>query len=392
MTGQELALGATGASLTLHSAAMAAYHWTLWRRRRQARVPLPPRARPHLVSILKPLAGVDDELEENLASFARLRGPPYEIVLGVASTSDPAYAVARKFVAQHAAARLMITDRDAAQNPKVAQLVRLESAARGDVIVISDSNVRVDEGYLEHLVAPLAEEDVGLVTNLFAGTGEQTLGAALENLQLAANVTPAVVLSTWARMPICVGKSMALRRSTLARIGGIGTVGDYLAEDYVLGRKVVEAGLRAIVSFRSIENRNVSATVPRTFARHARWTKLRRAIHAPVFAIEPASSPIVIATLATLLAPSQTTAAALGISALVQTILALLAVRASRGTWLAPRYAVLELFRAYMLFGCWLAAWASRSVLWRGNRLAIGRDTRLLRARRRSDAALATLR
>src|SRR5271165_1611084 len=188
----QIAVAMTAASLVLYGSMMGLFMGALIKRRarRPAAVDRAPR-----VSILKPLAGHDDDLEANLESFARLDYPSFELLLGIASLTDPVYQVARHFVASHAnqvgfSVRIVVTDPDVAINPKVAQLVGLERAATGDVYVISDSNVRVRPDYLWSLVAELADERVGLVTSLFGGNGERTLGAALENLQLCAAVAP----------------------------------------------------------------------------------------------------------------------------------------------------------------------------------------------------------
>ncbi|MFO0670851.1 MAG: glycosyltransferase [Polyangiaceae bacterium] len=134
---------------------------------------------------MKPLAGEDDDLAANLASFASLSCIDGEILFGW--RRSPTRPRASLFLAAHPEvdARLVVTDRRAAENPKVAQLVGLAAAARGDVLVISDSNVRVAPAYLESLLVALASRTsvapVGLATSLFVGTGERTLGAALEN-------------------------------------------------------------------------------------------------------------------------------------------------------------------------------------------------------------------
>jgi len=194
-----------GALLALEAASAALYltmvsgFLVAMRRRTPARAP-PNTPR---VSILKPLAGVDDELDENLSSFATLDYPDYEIVLGVASAEDSAYPVARKFVETVGAerARLVVTDPEAAANPKVAQLVALERAATGEVVVVCDSNVRVTPGYLDLLLAELSSPGVGTVSNIVAGTGERTLGAAMENLQLGAIIAPGIVASAFVCPP-----------------------------------------------------------------------------------------------------------------------------------------------------------------------------------------------
>jgi ceramide glucosyltransferase len=109
------------------------------------------------VSILKPLAGVDDQLLDNLRSFVEIDHPSFELLLGVASIDDPAWDVARRFAAEAedggVDVSVVLTDRNAATNPKVAQLMGLESIATGEVLVISDVNVRVSPSYLWPLLA-----------------------------------------------------------------------------------------------------------------------------------------------------------------------------------------------------------------------------------------------
>lgn len=368
------------AALGFYAVAMAVFHLLLALRRRTERAP---RSTPEdacsMVSILKPLAGADDDLRANLDSFAALRGRRYEVLFGVASESDEAYDAACDFIRRHpdVEARVVLTQRYAAVNPKIAQLIGLENEARGSVLVVSDSNVRVPPSYLDDLVGRLEDPRCGLVTSVFVGTGERTLGGALENLQLAATVIPSVVLSTCAKRPITVGKSMAMRREALRDLGGFAAFGDYLAEDYVMGRRFQEAGFAIATSFASVENRNVDPTVSRTFERHSRWAKLRRALSPTVFAIEPMLVPIVVATLGAILVPSRATLETLVAVVVVQTALAHLAVRVARGSWLPLRYLPLEIVRSFAVIGCWLSAWASMAVNWRGHRLVIGADSRL---------------
>jgi len=374
-----LAVALTAASLALYLTMMGLFLGRMALRRRQRRregVARAPR-----VTLFKPLAGHDDELEANLESFARIDYPSFEILLGVASPSDPAYAAARRFVARHRRlhARLVVTDRDAAINPKVAQLVGLERVATGDVYVISDSNVRVGPGYLWSLVEELADERVGMVTSVFAGTGERTLGAALENLQLCASTTPGMVaLDTVSDRPLTVGKSMAVRRRDLARLGGFGPVGDVLAEDHALGRRFLGAGFLARTSLEPVENRNVGCTMARTLERHTRWSKMRRVLYPAAFGAEPLLTPVVVATAGALLAPGRLTAAVLAAVCVWQTALALLAVRVLRGRWMAWRWLPLEVFRSYVGAFCWVRACLSRRIEWRGNAFLLRRGTAIV--------------
>ena len=349
--------------------------------RRRERAPSP-KIHPR-VSILKPLAGVDDELEENLKSFAGLHYPHYEIILGVASDDDAAYPVARRFVEEvgHHRARLLVTDPDAATNPKVAQLLSLERAATGAIVVVSDSNVRVTPAYLDPLVAELARPGVAAVSSVVAGTGEQTLGAALENLQLGALVAPGVVASACiAGRAITIGKSMAMWREPLRRVGGFSAMAHFLSEDHMLGKAFARAGYKVRVSLCPVANRNVACSLKRTLERHTRWAKLRRAISPAGFALEPMLSPVVMTTLACLVLQTKPLAFAFLAALLLQTAGAVITTRVLRGT--APRWywVPLEIVRAYLLFLCWLFACASKRVSWRGHDFELARGSAIVPA------------
>jgi len=334
------------------------------------------------VSILKPLAGAEDELAANLRSFADLDHDDYELVFGVSSPNDAAVPVARAFMAAHPQlpARLVVTDPHAALNPKVAQLVRLTEEARGEVIVVSDANVRVPRTYLRDLLAELAEPGVGLVTSVIVGSGERTLGAALENLQLVAHVAPGVIAgATISGRPISIGKSMAMRRADLAQVGGFAAVGGVLAEDHVLAQRFDRAGFGVRLSLAPVENRNIDCTVRRSLERHTRWGRMRRFIAPAGFPFEPLLSPIVTASFVCLAFPSRAAAVALLAGLALQVAGAswfALLLRGRVPLWLPP----LEVARAYVLFGTWLAALANRRVSWRGNAFALTTGSRLVPA------------
>ncbi|MFT3766069.1 MAG: glycosyltransferase [Minicystis sp.] len=368
----------TAISATLYTLVQSSFVWSLSRRR-----PAPaPSVRPW-VSILKPVAGADDELRENLESFAALDYPAFEIVLGVASPDDPAVPVVQAFIAAHPdlAARLVWTTppRGEVKNPKVAQLIDLTRAARGSVIVVSDANVRVPRGYLASIVSCLLRPGVGLVSSVITGTGERTFGAALENAQLGAGVAPAVVVAhrIFGR-PITVGKSMAMRRADLDRVGGWESVAGVLAEDDVLGQKFHALGYGVELCLDPVENRNVSCSALRSVDRHARWAKMRRAIvPSLLFVAEPLISPFIVSLLVAFFAAStlsyQLVALALGLQ-FVGALLAHTVASARRPLLLAA----LEPVRALAWLACWVLAGVSRRVSWRGNTFVIGEGSRLV--------------
>lgn len=332
------------------------------------------------VSVLKPLAGREDELAENLRSFARLDWPDVELLLGVSSLTDPAVPVARAFLAANPTlnGRLVVTDPRAAINPKVAQLLRLAQQASGEVLVVSDANVRVRPGYVRELVAALEQPNVGLVTSVIVGSGERTLGAALENLQLLAHAAPGVVSGdTLLGKPISIGKSMAMRARDLAVVGGFDAVADVLAEDHVLAQTFARHGFLVRVCMAPVENRNVDCGVTRSLDRHARWGRMRRSIMPPGFYLEPLLSPIVVATCACLVSQTRESALVLLGAMALQVAGAAVATRMLRGRvplWLPP----MEVLRAYLLFWAWLRAIGSRRVSWRGHDFSLRSGSRLV--------------
>jgi ceramide glucosyltransferase len=316
------------------------------------------------------MAGVDDDLEQNLESFAHIDYPAFEILFGVADRADPAYAAARAFAQRHPEldVKVVVTRPGQVPNPKVSQLIDLEPLATGDVILLSDSNVRVAPDHLWSVMRGFADPRVGMVVTAFVGTGERTLGAALENLQICASTTPGLVaVNCWSPRPLGVGKAMGIRREDLAALGGFASVGDVLAEDHVLARRILDAGRRIATSFDVVENRNTSCTLARTLERHTRWAKLRRSLLPPGFFLEPIMTPVIVASIGLMVSPSKETAAALACACVLQTLGAMLAVRIARGRSLPWWFAPLEVVRSYLIFGCWLCACVSRRIAWRGH-------------------------
>lgn len=333
------------------------------------------------VSILKPLAGADEELRENLESFASLDYPAYEIVFGVASLDDPAVPIVQRFLADHPhlPARLVKTTpaRGEIMNPKVAQLLDLTRASRGSVIVVSDANVRVPRAYLRSMIDALLRPGVGLVSSRIVGSGERSLGAALENAQLGAQIGPAVVAAhrLFGR-PITVGKSMAMRRVDLARVGGWESVAGVLAEDDVLGKRFHDLGYGVELTLDAIEDRNVACSPRRSIERHARWAKMRRAIAPRFFYLEPLLSPIFVALAVATVAPSAAALKAACFAILIQVLFALLAHTAN-GARRPFLLAAMEPIRAIASILCHALAIMSRRVAWRGNLLHVGPGTKL---------------
>lgn len=222
---------------------------------------------------------------------------------------------------------------------------------------------------------------VGLVSSLIAGTGERTLGAAVENAQLGAFIAPGIVAAAGlAGRSISVGKSMAMRRADLERVGGLESVAGVLAEDDVLGQRFSERGFLVELCLDPIENRNTSGSLTRTLERHTRWCKMRRNLVPRCFAIEPLGSPLLVAWLTLLVSPTRLALELWLFAWALQSLAAFLGLRLLRPAHFNLALVLAEPLRTLCAFVCWLSAYASRRVAWRGNSFIIGPGTELVAA------------
>jgi ceramide glucosyltransferase len=348
---------------------------------RHLRRPGPPPARTPPMSILKPLCGLDDGLAQNLASFAALAYPEYEVVLGLRTADDPALGVAREATRRWPGRfRIVFQRGEPGYNPKVNQLVTLARAARHDVLVVSDSNVRVEQGYLAGIAAALEDEAVGLVTHPIAGVGEIGLGSILDHLHLAGSVAPGVVAAKrLAGRDIVVGKSMALRRRDLEALGGFEAVKDVLAEDYVMGTMVrTVLGKRVAVGARPIHNVSERRTVGEFSARYRRWSVLQhQAVGPAVYSAQVLLNPVLVATVAAALARTPEALALLASTCFAKMALDGAAAGALRAGGFPLGRLALVPAKDLIVGAAWLYGLFRKDVAWRGTRLVVQRGTRI---------------
>jgi ceramide glucosyltransferase len=331
------------------------------------------------ISILKPLCGADDDLAENLRQFATLPYPNYELILGVKSAQDPAYAVGMAAVKRWPRkVKLVIQRGEPGLNPKVNQLCTMVDHATKELVLVSDSNCRVPEGYLEEIAA-IFETDptVACTSNPIIGIGEERLGSVLDNLYVATVVTTGVVAAKWAGRDLVVGKSMALRRSDLDKMGGFHAARNHLAEDYVLGKKVAELGKRVRICQLPVYQVSQKRTYPEFMARQRRWAIIHRTAIAPITYIgQAAMNPIPLTLLALLAYPSRPTLVAFAATWALKALLDWGAIRLHRPAFglRTPFYVMLK---DLSLFMAWCYGAYRRSVLWRGTRLRVEHGSRL---------------
>lgn len=329
------------------------------------------------ISILKPLCGVDDDLEANLECFATLGHPRYEILLGVRDTSDPAYPVALAAVARWPhLMRLELQRGEPGLNPKVNQLITLEPAARYELLLISDSNTRAEPGYLEEISRLFEDPTVGCVSHPICGLGEQNLGALMDNLnQCILSGAGPIASKSAAHQDIVVGKSMVLRRETLRALGGFSSVRNVLAEDFILGRRVRELGRRVVLARSLVYNVSHRKLISDIFKRYTRWGLVRfTCLPHVVYFMEVLLNPLVWAVLGVMTAPTPRAFAGLGAVAFSKVLLDVSIFRLLRlDQHQRTSWAVVPavLLKDVLLFAAWAYAPFARTVNWRGKLLRV---------------------
>lgn len=332
------------------------------------------------VSILKPLKGVDADLETNLESFFDLDYPDYELVFGVQDPSDPALDVALRVADRHpgVAVRFVAGGPDIGLNRKVNNLANILPQARHEHLLISDSNVMVMPDMLSDMMTQLSQPNVGLVTSFIRGTGGKGLGGALESLQLNTWVMGGVAAASGFGRVCAVGKSMLLRRADLERIGGFGRLGRFLAEDQVCGEEIDAIGLKVVVCPRPVDNVLGRLSVRSFAGRHLRWARIRRRINPIAYAGEILTNPVPPALALLLVAPG---AVSIAIAAVTVLLLSTVAFESERVLGVRRRalvYPPLEILRGLAVGALWPVPFLSSSVAWRGTRYRVGHRTLLV--------------
>jgi ceramide glucosyltransferase len=333
-------------------------------------------------SILKPLAGLDDELELNLASHLAIDYPgKFELVLGVRDLDDPAYPIAKAFAQAHPAqVRLVLQEGEPGLNPKVNQLLTLTRYAKYEVIALTDASVRVPPQYLREHAAYLLGPKVALTSNGFYGEGEATLGSAFDNMTLASFVLPNLAAGdVLLRMSQIVSKSLAIRREALELIGGWETLKDLLAEDQRLGAYLAEAGFETVMVPSPVCTIQKTGRISRFYWRQARWAMIRFKL-LPAVHFEVLLNPTVVGLLFALSAPRLPWAwAVLGANLLLSMGYTQVMARLARGRGFALKWIVLAPLRDLLQFAAWLHGRFLQTVSWRGHVLRVGTKTKLTR-------------
>jgi len=332
------------------------------------------------VTVLKPLHGGEPLLEPALETFFLQDYPAIQLVFGVQRADDPAAAAVQRLRARypHVDATLVVDATPHGANGKIANLINMFPSARHDVLLVSDSDMHVGRDYVRQVAACLAVPGTGLVTSLYVGMPARPrvvaqLGAAYINQIFASGALMARALGR----RDCLGATMAFTRATLRRVGGFEALSPYVADDGVLGRKVLESG-QAIALTTTVPATTVAeASFADLFSHELRWVRTIRAISPFPYLLSAVQYPVFWALLALALAPHLGwTWVLLLLACAVRIVCGRLTERAFGAAltpvWLVPPRDVLSM--AVMA-----ASWLGERVAWRGEILSTAPDRILIR-------------
>jgi len=237
-------------------------------------VPLP--NHPPGISILKPIHGLDRETYQNYASFCRQNYPEFEILFCVSDAGDPAVPVIANLIRDfpERSIRLLIGSEPLGASDKVNKLARMARETTHEVLIVSDSDVRVGPNFLRAIATSLADPKVGGVTCLYRGLVEECFAATLEALGNSTDFAPGVLVA-WLlgnhALDFMLGAVMATTKTHLAEIGGFESLVDYFSDDYELGNRLAARGHRVKLSRFPVSIVYQSERLPAAFRHQLRW-------------------------------------------------------------------------------------------------------------------------
>src|SRR5579872_4405336 len=252
------------------------------------------------ISVLKPLAGADLGLEENLRSFFEQEYPDFEILLAVRSEQDSAVPVVQRLQAEFPAvrSRLIVTGEPPYPNAKVYSLDRMLAESAHEVVVMSDSDIRVERSFLHNVAAEFANPGIALSTCPYLGIGGPRFWSRLEaegmNTEFLGGLLVARMIEG---VKFAVGPTIIARKSMLAAIGGFDRLKDYLAEDFMMGKLAAELGYGVILSRNVVEHRIGSQDLRSNFIHRIRWNRSTRRSRPAGYVGQLFTNPLPIALL-----------------------------------------------------------------------------------------------
>jgi len=325
------------------------------------------------ITVLKPLHGLEPELEENLASFCDQEYPHFQVVFSAVDPEDPALAVARRVVERFPGvdAEIVVENAAAVVNPKIANALNGYARARYGVVALADADMRVGREYLRAIAVAFADEHVGAVTCLYGGVASHGAAAVMAAMFVNDHFAPSVLVAQLIEpLTYCFGSTMAVRRSVLEEIGGFAALGRTIADDYALGALVSKTGRRVELASCVAGNVMAQTTWHELWQRELRWARTIRAMRPLGSTFSVVTYALPLACIAWAVRPRSRRRLVLVAGAAVLRLALHVAARNAfaPSTPSAPH---LILPRDALALAVWAASRFGRSARWHGNEVVI---------------------
>src|SRR5579864_719046 len=326
------------------------------------------------ISILKPLAGLDLDLESNLRTFFEQDYPSFEILCAVRNESDAAVAVVNRLQHEYpnVRSRLVITGEPPYPNAKVYSLEKMLASAANDLVVMSDSDIRVTPALLRTVAAEFQDGKLGVATCPYRAISGPSFWSRLEATGMNTDFWGSALVARMIEgMHFAVGPTIVARRNVLQSIGGFDRLKDYLAEDFVMGKFAAEAGHGVILSSYIVEHHIGTTTFRQNLTHRLRWTRSTRRSRPAGYLGQLFTMPFPIALLVCVASPAwwPVLPLALFVRLWAAYVVSVRVLRAKIAWALLPLEDLIG-------FCCWIAGFFGSTISWRGHRYRLHSDGR----------------
>jgi ceramide glucosyltransferase len=330
------------------------------------------------LSVLKPLHGLEEGLESNLRTIFEQDYRSYEILFAVRTESDPAVPLVRKLQSEypHVPSRLLLVGEPPYVNAKVWSLGQMTAAAQHEVLVMSDSDIRVDRNFLRVMAAEFADPKVGVTSCPYrAVPGRHSFASTLEAIGMNTEfLSTALVARMIEGMKFALGPTLTARRNVIAEVGGWKYLSEFLAEDFVIGNVAAEKGWTVLFSSYVVEHHIGSQPWSVNLRHRLRWNRSTRRSRPDGYIGQLFTNPLPLVLLM-LLAKPEWWPAALGVM-LARTLAAVATAGWVLEDDLTARQWYLVPVQDLLSFAMWIAGFFGNTIHWRGREFELLKDGR----------------
>jgi len=231
------------------------------------------------VSVLKPVHGLEAQLSKNVESFFRQDYPAYEILFAADEGDDAALEVVREVSRRYPQipCRILVTGKPPWPNPPAYCFHRMSAVAAHEILVTSDSDVEVSARYLRDVVRPLLDAEVGMVTCVYRGKNVAGFWSGLTAIGMSVEMTAGVMVANLLEgMKFGLGPTIAVKKEAVGKIGGYQVLGEFFANDFMIGNLISKAGYQVRLSHHVIDHIVNQQTFRKMWENQLRWGKSTR--------------------------------------------------------------------------------------------------------------------